>query len=97
MSNQTAMINGSQSNSYDRKTDLKAFDEGKTGVKGLVDAGAEKLPSIFVRPHEDLSKEFGTCQEDLAIPIVDLAHARQCSSHGEEIIRRVIWLSLIHI
>ncbi|KAJ8431823.1 hypothetical protein Cgig2_027568 [Carnegiea gigantea] len=93
MSNQTAMINGSQSNSYDRKTDLKAFDEGKTGVKGLVDVGVRQIPSIFVRPHEDLAKEFDTCQEDLAIPIVDLAHARQCSSHGEEIIRRVIWAS----
>jgi len=27
---------------------LKAFDETKSGVKGLVDAGSEKIPSIFV-------------------------------------------------
>ncbi|KAJ8431817.1 hypothetical protein Cgig2_027562 [Carnegiea gigantea] len=93
MSNQPAMINGSQSNSYDRKTDLKAFDEGKTGVKGLVDAGAEKIPSIFVRPHEDLSREFDTCRETLAIPVIDLAHARQRNSQGQEIIRRIIWAS----
>jgi len=87
------MILGSQSSTYDRNTDLKAFDERKIGVKGLVDAGAEKLPSIFVRPREDLSKEFDTCREDLAIPVIDLTHVRQRNSQGEEIIRRLIWAS----
>jgi len=87
------MTSVSQSNSYDRKIHLKAFDEGKTGVKGLVDAGAEKIPSIFVRSHEDISKDFHTCQESLAIPVIDLTHVRQRNSQGEEIIRRVIWAS----
>lgn len=93
MSSQSAKIHGSQFNSYDRNIDLKAFDESKTGVKGLVDAGAEKIPSIFVRPQEDLSKEYDTCQEDLAIPIIDLTHVHQRDSQGEEIIRRIIWAS----
>ncbi|KAJ8431820.1 hypothetical protein Cgig2_027565 [Carnegiea gigantea] len=73
--------------------DLKAFDESKTGVKGLLHAGAEKIPSIFVRSQEDLSKEFDTYQEDLAIPIVDLTNVRQTDIQGEEIIRRIIWAS----
>jgi len=93
MSNQATMINGSPSNSYDRNIDLKAFDETKTGVKGLVDAGSEKIPSIFVRPPEDLSEDFDACQEDLAIPVIDLTHVRQRNSQGDEIIRRVIWAS----
>ncbi|KAL7209987.1 hypothetical protein ACSBR1_031542 [Camellia fascicularis] len=29
---------------YDPKADLKAFDETKAGVKGLVDAGVVKIP-----------------------------------------------------
>ncbi|CAH8391682.1 unnamed protein product [Eruca vesicaria subsp. sativa] len=33
--------------SYDRLSELKAFDETKTGVKGLVDAGVSKVPRIF--------------------------------------------------
>ena len=48
MSNQATMINGSPSNSDDRNIDLKAFDETKIGVKGLVDAGSEKISNIFV-------------------------------------------------
>ncbi|KAL1202087.1 1-aminocyclopropane-1-carboxylate oxidase-like protein 3 [Cardamine amara subsp. amara] len=33
--------------SFDRASDLKAFDETKTGVKGLVDAGISQIPRIF--------------------------------------------------
>ncbi|PON66648.1 hypothetical protein TorRG33x02_267100, partial [Trema orientale] len=32
---------------YDRATELKAFDETKAGVKGLVDAGIFEIPRIF--------------------------------------------------
>ncbi|XP_060960256.1 1-aminocyclopropane-1-carboxylate oxidase homolog 1-like [Cannabis sativa] len=32
---------------YDREIELKSFDETKAGVKGLVDAGITKIPSIF--------------------------------------------------
>ncbi|CAN4121333.1 unnamed protein product [Withania somnifera] len=35
---------------YDRKAERQAFDETKTGVKGLVDAGITKVPRIFVQP-----------------------------------------------
>ncbi|CAH8251382.1 unnamed protein product, partial [Arabidopsis lyrata] len=33
--------------SFDRASELKAFDESKTGVKGLVDAGISQIPRIF--------------------------------------------------
>ncbi|XP_006417896.2 1-aminocyclopropane-1-carboxylate oxidase homolog 3 isoform X1 [Eutrema salsugineum] len=33
--------------SFDRASELKAFDETKTGVKGLVDAGISQIPRIF--------------------------------------------------
>ena len=32
---------------YDRLSELKAFDETKAGVKGLVDAGVTAVPAIF--------------------------------------------------
>lgn len=35
---------------YDRKSELTAFDETKTGVKGLVDAGIKEVPRIFHQP-----------------------------------------------
>uniref|UniRef100_A0A803LIY7 Isopenicillin N synthase-like Fe(2+) 2OG dioxygenase domain-containing protein n=1 Tax=Chenopodium quinoa TaxID=63459 RepID=A0A803LIY7_CHEQI len=54
--------------SYDRLNELKAFDEGKLGVKGLVDAGIQKIPGMFVRPLEDRLKDFGTCSDDISVP-----------------------------
>ncbi|GMN32934.1 hypothetical protein TIFTF001_041832 [Ficus carica] len=32
---------------YDRLSQLKAFDETKAGVKGLVDFGVTEIPHIF--------------------------------------------------
>ncbi|KAI3995027.1 hypothetical protein MKX01_020799 [Papaver californicum] len=45
--------------SYDRKKDMKVFDDTKAGVKGVVDdAGAlSKIPRIFVRPDDELAEE----------------------------------------
>ncbi|XP_047317401.1 1-aminocyclopropane-1-carboxylate oxidase homolog 1-like [Impatiens glandulifera] len=37
---------------YDRNSELKAFDETKLGVKGLVDSGIPKVPRIFIQPPE---------------------------------------------
>lgn len=36
--------------SSERLAELKAFDETKRGVKGLVDAGISTIPSIFIHP-----------------------------------------------
>ena len=41
---------------YDRESKLRALDETKAGVKGLVDAGIEKLPRIFVHEQHRLKK-----------------------------------------
>ncbi|EMS54466.1 hypothetical protein TRIUR3_18433 [Triticum urartu] len=38
----------------DRLAALKAFDETKAGVKGLVDAGVKAVPDIFRHPPDPL-------------------------------------------
>ncbi|CAB4292286.1 unnamed protein product [Prunus armeniaca] len=60
-----------------RLQQLKDFDESKAGVKGIVDKGITKIPSIFVRPPEfsasgDPSSSQPT-RTQFSIPIVDLA------------------------
>ncbi|KAM3326711.1 hypothetical protein P3S67_001837 [Capsicum chacoense] len=35
---------------YDKTRELKAFDDTKAGVKGLVDAGIAQVPQIFIHP-----------------------------------------------
>ncbi|KAM6565305.1 hypothetical protein CsatA_024433 [Cannabis sativa] len=64
------------SDTYDRKIELKALDDAKTGVKGLVDAGIEKIPRIFlhqntkdptfIHHHQPISGD------GESIPIIDL-------------------------
>lgn len=44
---------GTISSEYDRIRDLKAFDEAKLGVKGLVDTGLSKVLKIFINHQED--------------------------------------------
>ncbi|KAG5515606.1 hypothetical protein RHGRI_036597 [Rhododendron griersonianum] len=43
---------------YNREEELKAFDDSKAGVKGLIDAGVAKVPKIFIRPPDELAEEF---------------------------------------
>ncbi|XP_057959502.1 1-aminocyclopropane-1-carboxylate oxidase homolog 3-like [Malania oleifera] len=57
----------------DRLPELKAFDDTKTGVKGLVDAGITKIPRIFVRPDELGGKELNSDNiAGLSIPVINL-------------------------
>ncbi|MCL7028658.1 hypothetical protein MKW94_004538 [Papaver nudicaule] len=59
---------------YDRYKELKAFDETKAGVKGLVDAGIEKIPRIFVRTPDEFKEDLAFKNEDnkIDIPLIDL-------------------------
>ncbi|CAI9118217.1 OLC1v1019752C1 [Oldenlandia corymbosa var. corymbosa] len=56
----------------DRLKDLKAFDDTKTGVKGLVDAGITKLPGIFIRPADELSEDLNVGHSQKQVPVIDL-------------------------
>ncbi|EXB54017.1 1-aminocyclopropane-1-carboxylate oxidase-1-like protein [Morus notabilis] len=56
---------------YDRLSALKAFDETKAGVKGLVDAGITDIPHIFRRKHS--GKEIPVSGDSqVSIPVIDL-------------------------
>lgn len=51
---------------YDRTTDIKAFDETKLGVKGLVDAGVTNIPRFF---HDSVTNN---PNPNVTIPTIDL-------------------------
>ncbi|XP_022147664.1 1-aminocyclopropane-1-carboxylate oxidase homolog 1-like [Momordica charantia] len=61
---------------FDRASELKAFDETKAGVKGLVDAGVAEIPRIFYRPPKkdssDSDKNSVPGEIQLGVPVVDL-------------------------
>ncbi|XP_043687101.1 1-aminocyclopropane-1-carboxylate oxidase homolog 1-like isoform X1 [Telopea speciosissima] len=72
------VLHGSNSSDYDRVKELKAFDDSKAGVKGLIDAGVAKIPRIFVRPPDELlgsgsgNNLIPNLVSNLKIPVIDL-------------------------
>ncbi|KAI3903372.1 hypothetical protein MKW98_032026 [Papaver atlanticum] len=66
---------GEQQPSYDRLKELKAFEESKAGVKGIVDAGIVKIPRMFVRPLDELTEELDHTEHEnsnFLIPVIDM-------------------------
>ncbi|XP_048133481.1 1-aminocyclopropane-1-carboxylate oxidase homolog [Rhodamnia argentea] len=70
---------------HDRAIELRASDETKSGVKGLVDAGIAQVPCIFVRPSDSVA-----CGEDHAdIPVMDLGHANAGPTSHDEMAQNI--------
>ncbi|KAK4371358.1 hypothetical protein RND71_010833 [Anisodus tanguticus] len=61
---------------YDRAKELKAFDDTKAGVKGLVNAGIVHIPEFFIRlaaENEFSAENLDSCSEvNIQIPVIDL-------------------------
>ncbi|XP_059650883.1 1-aminocyclopropane-1-carboxylate oxidase homolog 1-like [Cornus florida] len=55
-----------------RFQELKAFDESRAGVKGIVDAGIKKIPGMFVRPSDELAGDYPNSDTQFKIPVIDL-------------------------
>ncbi|KAJ0769927.1 putative non-heme dioxygenase domain, isopenicillin N synthase [Helianthus annuus] len=71
---------------YDRKAELRAFDETKTGVKGLVDAGITEVPRIFHLPSpENLNSQ----QHELTLPTIDLQGIDNNPLQRKEVVEKV--------
>ena len=58
--------------SYDKMSELKAFDGTKAGIKGLVDAGITKVPRIFMLPPKHRPESSDTCETQFIFPVIDL-------------------------
>ncbi|KAG5029305.1 hypothetical protein JHK82_012900 [Glycine max] len=57
----------------DRLRELKAFDDSKAGVKGLVDEGVTKIPTLFHHPRDEFVKASTLGYTKHIIPVVDLS------------------------
>lgn len=73
--------------SYDRKSELKAFDDSKLGVKGLVDAGITKIPRIFINEQNKL--DMSSNNPHLSVPIIDLESFDKDAVVRAEIINQI--------
>ncbi|KAJ8749646.1 hypothetical protein K2173_026295 [Erythroxylum novogranatense] len=67
---------------YDKAKEVKAFDETKAGVKGLVDNGVKEIPRFFVHPPENeqnsplLSDK--NDKSSFEIPVIDMEGFESC-------------------
>lgn len=80
-----------QESSYDRKNELKAFDDTKAGVKGLVDSGLVKIPRIFI--HEEYRLERNSKQDPdnskIGVPIIDLTGIDEDASLCSQVVKKI--------
>ncbi|XP_038689040.1 1-aminocyclopropane-1-carboxylate oxidase homolog 1-like [Tripterygium wilfordii] len=75
---------------YDRQSELKAFDNTKAGVKGLVDAGITEVPRIFHQPPDDsLVNASSSAEVQGSIPIIDLKGVDKDPIRRKEIVDQV--------
>jgi SepF-like predicted cell division protein (DUF552 family) len=78
----------SMADSETRIKELKAFDETKLGVKGLVDAGITKIPQIFYHPPDNIKKSKDTTT-DYTIPVIDLANIHEDPCEHKRVVESV--------
>ncbi|KAF5941845.1 hypothetical protein HYC85_019487, partial [Camellia sinensis] len=76
---------------YDWRSELKAFDDSKAGVKGLLDAGMTKIPRIFIHDKSmlpDIHKS-GSVISQFSVPIIDFEGINKGAAQHGEIIDKV--------
>ena len=77
---------------YDIERELKAFDDTKAGVKGLVDSGVTKIPRIF---HHNIDDQNTTTpipvpdETPVGVPTIDLGGVEADPTRREEAVNEV--------
>ncbi|GLU08137.1 hypothetical protein SLE2022_250620 [Rubroshorea leprosula] len=80
------VLQANASPEYDRASELKASDDTKAGVKGLVDARISEVPRNF--PHQrDCFTVSGDTQ--FSIPIIDLDDVKKDSLKRRDVVEQV--------
>lgn len=83
-------IQDTSSSNYDKNIELKAFDDTKAGVKGLVDAGITQVPRIFIHPEVSGSGPSPSLEETrFVFPIIDLENINKDPIKHKEIVKKV--------
>ncbi|KAL5708442.1 hypothetical protein ACHQM5_019235 [Ranunculus cassubicifolius] len=71
-----------------RAEELKAFDETKAGVKGLVDSGLEKVPRIFLSASNELENSLPNPTK-YKVPLIDLHGIKDDKNSRERIVEEI--------
>lgn len=72
---------------YDRKAEIKAFDDSKAGVKGLVDSGVKQIPRMF-HSGIDITENIAT-DSNLSVPVIDLRDIHNNLALREAVVTKI--------
>ncbi|KAE9618015.1 hypothetical protein Lal_00037898 [Lupinus albus] len=75
--------------SYDRKAEVKSFDESKTGVKGLVESGVKKIPLMFHSGYMVETIENTSYDSMLSVPTIDLKDIHKNAAMHAEVVAKI--------
>ncbi|KAJ1430761.1 Oxoglutarate/iron-dependent dioxygenase [Sesbania bispinosa] len=76
--------------SYDRKSELKAFDDSKAGVQGLIENGVTKVPHMFYCEQSNLNDGSATeSNSEFSIPIIDLTGIHDDPILRDDVVKKV--------
>lgn len=75
---------------YDRVKELKAFDDTKSGVKGIVDSGAQTVPRIFIRPTDELSEDLNHPSVKRQVPVISFNGIDGTKERYDDIVKQVL-------
>ncbi|PHT38996.1 putative 2-oxoacid dependent dioxygenase [Capsicum baccatum] len=79
-----------QTSEYDWERELQAFDDSKAGVKGLLDAGVESLPRIFLHNQYVAEKQSDSeMVTKFSIPVIDFEGLGKSAAQRADIVRRI--------
>jgi hypothetical protein len=82
----TNQVKENNDSTYDRNAEVKAFDESKAGVRGLIESGITKIPRMFINP--EITNNLST-DSKLSVPIIDLKDIHNNNINRVEIINQV--------
>ncbi|KAL7608954.1 hypothetical protein Lser_V15G13931 [Lactuca serriola] len=74
---------------YDRKAELIAFDETKSGVKGLVDAGITEVPRIFRLPSPENPNSDQKSPPEHSLPVINLEGIKEDPIRRKEVVKEI--------
>jgi len=75
---------------YNRKSELKKFDESKVGVQGLVENGVTKVPRMFHCEQSNINDvSISESNLKLSIPTIDLTGIHDGPLLRDEVVRKV--------
>ncbi|KAL6989863.1 hypothetical protein U1Q18_015614 [Sarracenia purpurea var. burkii] len=89
VANGTNAVQPSIDSNYDRQSELKAFDDTKAGVKGLVDAGVSAVPRIFIHPHCNSDDTPPPSKTQFSFSVIDLAGIEQDPIRRKEVVEKI--------